>query len=58
MIMVAVVAVIVLAGAGGASAYVYLHAKPVGHPPVLVVKLDDNVTVNYVGIFGSGPIIG
>jgi FKBP-type peptidyl-prolyl cis-trans isomerase 2 len=52
---VIVVAVIVIIAGGGVSAYLYLHNRPASPPSTHVVKLNDNVTVNYIGIFGSGP---
>ncbi len=48
-----VVAVIIAAGA--ASGYLYYRALPGSAPSVRMVTLGDNVTVNYIGIFGSGP---
>lgn len=51
---IVVVVVIVLAGAGVAG-YVYLTHGPKSNPPVPTVQYGDNVTVNYIGILGSGP---
>ncbi|MCI4344481.1 MAG: FKBP-type peptidyl-prolyl cis-trans isomerase [Thermoplasmata archaeon] len=54
--IVLIVVAVVAAGAG--SAALYLHNKvnlPPGPPTVAV---GDNVTVNYIGIFGSGPDSG
>src|SRR5215472_2799448 len=50
--------VIVLIGAGIAAGYVYERNRPSGAPNVQLVQLGDNVTVNYIGIFGSGPEAG
>ena len=47
--------VAVLIGAGAVSGYRYYRALPGGAPSVRVVQVGDNVTVNYIGIFGSGP---
>ena len=50
--------VVIIAGAGGAYA---LHAtlfQPLAPPQPLVVQEGDNVTVNYIGIFGTGPDAG
>lgn len=50
------VLVIVLAAAGGGGYYALTQTvyKPHPAPNILVVQEGDNVTVNYVGIFGSG----
>jgi len=53
-LLVIVVAVIIIIAGGGASAYLYLHNRPTSAPSTRVVQLNDNVTVNYIGIFGSG----
>jgi FKBP-type peptidyl-prolyl cis-trans isomerase 2 len=51
-----IVAVIVVMIVGGAAAgYVYYHNRPAGNPGLNVVQVGDNVTVNYIGLFGSGP---
>jgi FKBP-type peptidyl-prolyl cis-trans isomerase 2 len=50
--------VLILVAGGAASGYVYLHSRPQAGPSVFVVEVGDNVTVNYIGIFGSGPDIG
>lgn len=47
--------VVVLIVAGGVSAYVYTVDKPKPPSRPFLVQVGDNVTVNYVGIFGSGP---
>lgn len=51
-----VVVVIVAAGAG--AAVLYEFNKPKAPPTSLTVHNGDNVTVNYIGIFGSGPQTG
>jgi hypothetical protein len=54
----AVVAVIVILVGAGIGTFLYYRSAP-GHPPsVLTVQLGDNVTVNYVGLFGTGPQVG
>ncbi len=54
----AVFMAIVIVAAGGAGAYLYYHAKLSSTSPLLSVELGDNVTVNYIGYFGSGPQTG
>ncbi|HTT15997.1 MAG TPA: hypothetical protein VMH49_01365 [Thermoplasmata archaeon] len=51
-----VVVVVVVAGAG--AGYLYLHDHPKSISSPAVVRVGDNVTVNYIGLFGSGPEIG
>lgn len=51
---IALIVLIVLAG-GAASGYIYLHSRPAPAHSVLVVLEGDNATVNYIGVFGSGP---
>ena len=54
---VAMVVIIVAAAGGAAGVVAYLN--PVHHPvPVLTVEEGDNVTVNYIGSFASGPQLG
>lgn len=54
----AVVAVVAILAGAGLGLYIHYHNAP-GHPPsVRTVQLGDNVTVNYVGVFGSGPQAG
>ncbi|MGP8077714.1 MAG: hypothetical protein ACLQD8_06645 [Thermoplasmata archaeon] len=48
-----VVAILVAAGSGGAYLYLQNHRAPSAGPRT--VGLGENVTVNYVGVFGSGP---
>jgi len=56
LFVVLVVVVIAAAGAGAAVLYEYTKAKPA--TPVLTVQQGDNVTVNYIGEFGSGAQAG
>jgi hypothetical protein len=55
-LIVLIVVVIVAAGAGGAFLYEYNHPK--AGAPLWTAALGDNVTVNYIGIFGTGPQTG
>jgi FKBP-type peptidyl-prolyl cis-trans isomerase 2 len=52
-LVVLVVVVLVAGGATGAYLYVHNASKPAA-PPLTVVQ-GDNVTVAYIGVFGSGP---
>ncbi|MCI4358657.1 MAG: FKBP-type peptidyl-prolyl cis-trans isomerase [Thermoplasmata archaeon] len=52
--MVVLVA-IVLVAAGGTGAYLYVHNAPKPASALPTVRQGDNVTVNYIGTFGSGP---
>lgn len=52
--MIALV-VVILVGAGIGAGILYLHFRPAAAPPVSTVAVGDNVSVNYIGIFGSGP---
>src|SRR5579863_8661292 len=55
----AIVLIVVAVVAGGAgSAALYFHNKVTVPPGPLTVSVGDNVTVNYIGIFGSGPDAG
>ncbi len=47
--------VVIVVGAGIGSGVLYYHFQPATPPGVLTVAVGDNVTVNYIGIFGSGP---
>jgi FKBP-type peptidyl-prolyl cis-trans isomerase 2 len=47
------VVVIVVGAVGGGLLYLYNHAPP--KPGPRTIGLGDNVTVNYIGFFGSGP---
>ncbi|MCI4341024.1 MAG: FKBP-type peptidyl-prolyl cis-trans isomerase [Thermoplasmata archaeon] len=53
----AVAVVVVLIGAG-LGLYVYYHGQPKSAPSLKRVHVGDNVTVNYIGVFGSGPQVG
>jgi FKBP-type peptidyl-prolyl cis-trans isomerase 2 len=48
-----VVIVLIVAGVGAGLLYEANHPKKPGSPTAVVVG--DNVTVNYIGLFGSGP---
>ncbi len=50
--------VLVLVVAGGLSVFVYLKGRSSGPPSQLTARVGSNVTVNYVGYFGSGPDSG
>src|SRR5215472_15232248 len=52
------VLVVVVAGAGASSAYLYYHYPPTHPSAPRAVHLGDNVTVNYAGLYGSGPEAG
>jgi FKBP-type peptidyl-prolyl cis-trans isomerase 2 len=52
-LIVLVAIVVVAASAGGA--FLYYHNRPSSPAQPRTVTLEDNVTVNYIGIFGSGP---
>lgn len=47
------VIVLVVAGVGGGVLFLVNHPKPIATP--LTVARGDNVTVDYIGIFASGP---
>ena len=47
--------VVILVAASAAGGYIYLKSRTVGSHQPLTVALGDNVTVNYIGVFGSGP---
>jgi FKBP-type peptidyl-prolyl cis-trans isomerase 2 len=53
-----VLVVVVIIGAGVGSAYYYYHSRPPSSTPARLVQVGDNVTVNYIGIYGSGPEAG
>jgi len=53
--LLAVLAVVVLVVAGVGGAFLYLHQHPASSAGPRLVGLGDNVTVNYIGKFGSGP---
>ena len=48
-----VVVAVIVAGVG--AGLLYEHNHPKGPSSRLVVAVGDNVTVNYIGMFGSGP---
>jgi len=50
-----VLIVVVLVGATAGGAYLYYHNQVPAASPTRLVHLGDNVTVDYIGIFGSGP---
>ena len=51
-----VVVIVVGAGVGAGVLYLYNHPKPPGAPAT--VQIGDNASVNYIGLFGSGPQVG
>jgi len=57
-ILMVVVVVIVLVVAGVGAALVYEYNKTKSASPMLTVQAGGNVTVNYVGTFGSGAQVG
>jgi FKBP-type peptidyl-prolyl cis-trans isomerase 2 len=50
------VVVLIVAGVGGGVLFLVNHPKPIATP--LTVARGDNVTVDYIGIFASGPEVG
>ena len=52
-IIVLVVAIVI--AAGGVAAFLYYHDKVTPAAGPRSIQLGDNVTVNYIGLFGSGP---
>ncbi len=56
LIAVLLAAIFVVAGVGGGLLYLANHAGP--SPGPKTIGLGDNVTVNYIGRFGSGPQFG
>jgi len=56
LLVVLIVVVVVVAGVGATLLYEY--NKPKAPPTILTVANGDNVTVNYIGEFGSGPQTG
>jgi hypothetical protein len=54
--IVLLVVIIVVAGVG--VGFLYEHNHPKSSAAVETVALGDNVTVNYIGMFGSGPQTG
>jgi len=57
-ILFVVLVIVVIAAAGAASALVYEFNKPKAPHPLLTVQEGDNITVNYIGVFGSGGQAG
>lgn len=55
--LLAVILVVLLAGGIGGG-YVFFHSQPKAGAAPFVVQPGDNVTVNYIGIFGSGAESG
>lgn len=55
LLAVAIVAVVI---GGGFAGYLYYVQLPKGAPSVLTVTVGDNVTVNYIGVMGSGAEAG
>ncbi|HYK94230.1 MAG TPA: FKBP-type peptidyl-prolyl cis-trans isomerase [Thermoplasmata archaeon] len=55
LIAIAIVAIVV---GGGFAGYLYFKNRPQGPPSVLTTRLGDNVTVNYIGVMGSGAESG
>jgi FKBP-type peptidyl-prolyl cis-trans isomerase len=49
---------VVLIGAGVGTAFLYEYNHPKAGSPVRTVALGDNITVNYIGMFGSGAQSG
>jgi FKBP-type peptidyl-prolyl cis-trans isomerase 2 len=54
--IVLIVLAIIVGGAGGS--YLYFHNRVTPGAAPRIVTQGDNVTVNYIGIFGSGPDAG
>jgi FKBP-type peptidyl-prolyl cis-trans isomerase 2 len=54
---IVLVLVVIIAGAAGAGVLYYENHK-LGTPHELTVQIGDNVTVNYIGVFGSSAQIG
>lgn len=50
-----VLVVLIIAATGGALGYLYYKGLPPAAGPSHAVQQGDNVTVNYIGLFGSGP---
>jgi FKBP-type peptidyl-prolyl cis-trans isomerase 2 len=57
-ILFVVLVVVVLVVAGVAAAFVYEYNKAKSAAPILTVQDGGNVTVNYIGEFGSGAQLG
>jgi FKBP-type peptidyl-prolyl cis-trans isomerase len=50
-----ILVIVVLVGAGVGVGLLYAYGHPASTGPLPTVALGDNVTVNYIGTFGSGP---
>lgn len=50
-----VIALVVVAAGVGLALYLHASARAAHPAPVITVAVGDNVTVNYIGLFGSGP---
>jgi FKBP-type peptidyl-prolyl cis-trans isomerase 2 len=57
-ILFAILVALVLIAAGGGAALLYEYNKPKSAHTILTVQVGDNVTVNYIGAFGSGAQAG
>lgn len=55
---IAALIVVVVIAAGATGGYLYVHSKPTTTSGPRLVQLNDNVTVDYIGIYGSGPDVG
>lgn len=53
-IVFVVLVAVVIAAAGGAAAFIYEFNKPKSASSTLTVQNGDNVTVDYIGMFGTG----
>ncbi len=53
LIAILTIVAVVVAGVGAGLLYEFNHPKAPAGPPT--VQVGDNVTVNYIGMFGSGP---
>ncbi|MFY9716346.1 MAG: hypothetical protein WAK40_00180 [Thermoplasmata archaeon] len=56
--MLTLVVLIILVAAGVGGGYLYLQNHPAAAAGPRTVALGENVTVNYIGVFGSGPAKG
>lgn len=52
------IAVVVIVAAGVGTGLLYERNHPTPAAAARVVQVGDNVTVNYIGLFGSGPQLG
>ncbi len=58
LITVVVLVAVLFVGAGVGTGLLYEYNHPKATPAIRVVEIGDNVTVNYIGYFGSGPQLG